>query len=204
MPTGYTAKVGEGISFEEFVWTCARAFGALILMRDDPLDAPVPQRFEPSSYYPEALAETRGRVAALEAMTSRERVAEGGRLKAEAVALYERMIAERRAENEKYAAMTARVRDWQPPSPDHENLKAFMLEQLSISTEGTEYYEQALAEAQTKAPGAHFADALSDARRRLKHLEDDERKDRERTEERNRWIEALRQSVPPVADKASA
>ena len=50
MPTGYTAAVKDGITFEQFAWSCARAFGALIDMRDSPTGAPIPQRFEPSQY----------------------------------------------------------------------------------------------------------------------------------------------------------
>lgn len=39
MPTGYTAPVvdGEVTELKEFVWRCARAFGALVYLRDDPL-----------------------------------------------------------------------------------------------------------------------------------------------------------------------
>ena len=38
MPTGYTLDLynGKDITFEEFVLKCARAFGALIDMRDEP------------------------------------------------------------------------------------------------------------------------------------------------------------------------
>src|SRR5438128_1642271 len=42
MPTGYTAELHDkGQSFEEFVWTCARAFGGLLHMREDDLNAPL-------------------------------------------------------------------------------------------------------------------------------------------------------------------
>jgi hypothetical protein len=37
MPTGYTAAIKDGISFEKFVWDCARGMGALVMMRDEPL-----------------------------------------------------------------------------------------------------------------------------------------------------------------------
>ena len=47
MPTGYTAPIKDGISFNDFMWGCARAFGALIMMRDDPPGTPIPERFEP-------------------------------------------------------------------------------------------------------------------------------------------------------------
>lgn len=50
MPTGYTANVPDGITFEQFVWQCARGMGALVMMRDEPTGAPIPERFEPSDY----------------------------------------------------------------------------------------------------------------------------------------------------------
>lgn len=52
MPTGYTAGVKDGTvtDFKAFVMQCARAFGALIDMRDDPSDVPIPKSFAPSSY----------------------------------------------------------------------------------------------------------------------------------------------------------
>lgn len=48
MPTGYTADVQSGkvTDFAEYAMNCARAFGALVLMRDDPSDADIPERFE--------------------------------------------------------------------------------------------------------------------------------------------------------------
>lgn len=41
----------ENFTFPEFAMRCARNFGALIMMRDEPLDAPIPEKFEPSGYY---------------------------------------------------------------------------------------------------------------------------------------------------------
>ena len=44
MPTGYTYDLydGKDIEFPDFVMKCARAFGALIEIRDDPMDAAIP------------------------------------------------------------------------------------------------------------------------------------------------------------------
>ena len=40
MPTGYTANIVDGEeTFEEYVWRCTRAFGAMMHMRDDSLGA---------------------------------------------------------------------------------------------------------------------------------------------------------------------
>ena len=60
MPTGYTATLMEkGQTFQEFIMGCARAFGALIEMRDSPNDAPIPDKFEPSDYHAKRLIESR-------------------------------------------------------------------------------------------------------------------------------------------------
>jgi hypothetical protein len=49
MPTGYTAPIADGMTFEQFALGCARAFGALVTMRDEPSDAPIPERLEPDT-----------------------------------------------------------------------------------------------------------------------------------------------------------
>lgn len=52
MPTGYTSPLYEGkeISFEQFALRCARNFGALVMMREEPLDTPIPEKFNPCEY----------------------------------------------------------------------------------------------------------------------------------------------------------
>ena len=53
MPTGYTAMLTEEkeITFEDFALKCARAFGALIEMRDESLDAKIPEEFKVTEYH---------------------------------------------------------------------------------------------------------------------------------------------------------
>jgi len=87
MPTGYTAKLMEsGQTFQDFVMQCARAFGACVMMRDDPMDAPIPERFEPSDYNVKRLAEAKAELVKLQAMTNDEKIAFGESKKAESIA----------------------------------------------------------------------------------------------------------------------
>lgn len=53
MPTGYTYPVCEGkiTEFPDFALSCARAFGALISMREEPMDAPLPDEIAASTNY---------------------------------------------------------------------------------------------------------------------------------------------------------
>lgn len=58
MPTGYTADVADGkiTDFVEYALQCARAFGACIMLRDEPISSEIPE-FQPSDYNANALAE---------------------------------------------------------------------------------------------------------------------------------------------------
>ena len=68
MPTGYTAELMEkGEPFNRFVMRCARAFGALIDLRDAQMDAPIPEKFEPSDYHVKALAKALAELERLDA-----------------------------------------------------------------------------------------------------------------------------------------
>lgn len=59
MPTGYTAAIKDGITFQEYALSCARAFGALISMREESSDAPIPDALEMSPYYQTSYDEAR-------------------------------------------------------------------------------------------------------------------------------------------------
>lgn len=198
MPTGYTAIIEQkkDVTFEEFVWRCARAFGACTEMRDDPLDAAIPEHFEPSDYYQRAVAEALQRVTQLERMTTAERTAEGERLKHETIRVHSEWLDRERATNDRYRAMEEKAMAWEPPSAEHAGLKTFMLEQLRLSASNTGFIESALADSKTKAPGEKFADALSEARRRLQSAQQSLKEELERTGSRNQWLAQLRHSVP--------
>src|SRR6266849_6658520 len=154
MPTGYTAMIEErDVTFNEFVWQCARGMGALIMMRDDPMDAPIPERFKLSDYYDKSLLEVNTAIKRLEAMTSAERVAEGERLKRESIERNEEWLSERIEVNVRYNAMLAQVADWNPPTSEHQGLKDFMAQQISISFNSTDYIEAELSKARSKSAG---------------------------------------------------
>lgn len=133
MPTGYTSIIDddERVTFERFVWRCARGMGALIMMRDDGLNAKVPERFEPDGHYAKSVTEAEAEVVKLRAMTAAqiERAARADQTtEAAHDAEYE---AKKRVVTARYDAMVAQVQAWRPPSADHAGFKTFMLEQLS-------------------------------------------------------------------------
>jgi hypothetical protein len=153
MPTGYTHNIKDDITFEQFAMQCSRAMGALIDMRDAPSDEPIPD--EPSidtSYYDEGLIKDRVRLAEINAMST-EGVARAAKEHYnKEIQDNIRRIKERGELRNKYQHMLLNVLAWIPPTPEHDNFKKFMTEQLESSIDfdcNTSYYDDKKVELET-------------------------------------------------------
>jgi hypothetical protein len=147
MPTGYTADIAKGITFNSFAWSCARAFGALIMMRDSASDAPIPERFEPSDWNAKELANAKDRLATLQVMSRDDAAANAKAEYDAAVKSHRERLAEKQDLSDKYYAMLAEAVKWEPPTPEHQGLKDFMVEQIHQSIDwdcSTKYMEAPL------------------------------------------------------------
>jgi len=198
MPTGYTADVSNGkiATLPDFAMGCARAFGALIAMRDEPADAPIPE-FQPSDYSARQLEVATARLATLRAITPDE-------CSAAAVADYNTQcqsradsLRERTETRERYESMLEKVKDWTPPSDDHQRFKDFMVEQLaeSIKFDCGEYPMSELI--QLTGP-QWLAGQLQLAQRDIDYHTKAHAEEVERVAGRNAWVKALRESLVPA------
>lgn len=193
MPTGYTAKLmEEGQTFPEFAMTCARAFGATISMRDDPHDKPIP-KFEPSDYHIKALARAKAEYARLQEMGGSERIAFGEQQRQLEIERCQAILTKDREENERLIAMRLQVEAWTPPTPDHEGMKRFMLQQIdtSMNTCNSLY----LKRAEEKAPVHYYAEAVLSAERDIKYHAAEHAKELAKVDSHNEWVQRLRESL---------
>jgi hypothetical protein len=194
--TGYVHRMIDGKQdFRAFAMSCARAFGDLIDMRDEPMDA-----IEPSNYHVEALAKAKSEVAALEAMDEAQRLAFGESAKAKAIELWRTSESERLADVAVVKAMITNVEAWSPPTPDHVEMKNFMLEQLrsSIKYEDDDSYAaNRLQQAIKKDTLSFYEDAVSAARHSVEYHAEEHRKEVERCKQRTEWLQSLVRSLPP-------
>jgi hypothetical protein len=201
MPTGYTADIEKGITFEQFIWSCARQFGALITMRDERSDAPIPEAFQPSTWNKDELAKAETLLAELKALTSdqangKARVEYDGEL-----AHHEKYIADKRELEKKYRAILAQVRVWHPPTPDHVGLKSFMEQQITESIKfdcGTEYLTKPKLLSGTEWLNTKVQKCLRD----IEYHSQEQAKEEERVAGRNTWLRELRKSVVVPANVA--
>jgi hypothetical protein len=133
MPTGYTNKIGDGQSFNDFVMGCARAFSPLITIRDDPSDAPIPDEFAPTQFYVNQIAKYQEDLARLRAMNSGEVAKEFDNFIAGISAENKRRRDECVVLRSRYKAMRALACSWQPPTSHHIGLRDFMIKQIDDS-----------------------------------------------------------------------
>jgi hypothetical protein len=194
MPTGYTCAIKDGISFQQFALGCARAFGACITMRDDPSDAQIPDKFEPSTHYAKLLQDANNKLAELEALTPQE--CEDAALKeyldgCEQNAVRRQEYADLRM---KYEAMLACAQEWVPPTPEHQGLKDFMIQQISESIRfdcNDEYIT-----APTKKSGAVWlSEQIKSTKKRIASYAEENDQEIERARSRTDWVNALRNSL---------
>lgn len=200
MPTGYTAAVQDGTitEFSDFAMQCARAFGALVTMRDDAPDAAIPEEFKPAEYYAKSVAECRARLAAIESMTLAEAellLEEHNRKQGEE---RRRLLAESQTTQERYAVMLEKAERWQPPTPEHSNLKAFMVEQLRESIKfdcRDEGFAERCYPHFDGTPKEWRASQLEGAQNGLQRALESEAQEVERVRSRNAWVKSLRESL---------
>lgn len=196
MPTGYTAELmDKGQDFRSFALSCARAMGACIMQRDDPMNDP-PKKQEQSDYYAKALATARQTLADLKAMTPDQQEAHGSALRDAAIKSAQESLERDAAQNHRIDGMVSQVKAWTPPTDEHQGLRNFMLEQLNISRNDDVWSANRVAEAKAKRSEAYFIGAISGAVRDIAYHEKSSAEDAGRVNSRNDWIEKLYASLP--------
>lgn len=194
MPTGYTYPVVEGkiTKFPDFALSCARAFGALIAMRDDPADRPIPDEIAPDTkYYDERLAEDQKRLGDVQAMTNAECDEAAAAEHQAALKSRSDYLTRQDQEAARLNAMLANVRAWVPPTRDHVEMKGFMIDQLVKSLPGS--YTPAIPE---QLDGATWRQrTINSLAESVVSRKADIAKEIARANERTQWLKALRGSL---------
>lgn len=197
MPSSYTAPIvdGEDVTFEQFMLLCARGMGALIMMRDEPLDAPIPDEFEPhTSYYDESEAKARATLKFLDSASLVELAHGAEAYNAERVAYRDEYLAKARLAEERIDVMLAKVEAWEPPTDEHVNFKSFVVDQLTETRrhDGVGGY---VPDATPLSVDEWVEHERSTAEGNITYATKHRRDEIARTAERNAWVRALRESL---------
>jgi hypothetical protein len=187
--------VEKGQTFEEFILTCAKAFGACIEMRDDPLDTPIPDKFKGDSYYEKEMERSAVELKKLESMSESARVKLGTERRQKNLDSIEDRLKEIDVQNARVTNMVVLVNKWEPPSHDHVELKVFMLEQLKLSFNDPVYWRNMKKLVSSKSPVQYYMDEVNTTKEHIEYASKNHMEDLERLKERNLWIKQLRDSI---------
>lgn len=141
MPTGYTADLYDDkpVTFEDFVLTCARAFGAFMYQRDsDRKDAPKLLEYDPDNWNEQGLKKAFAKVERLKKMSPEDIDREYLAYVSEKTEYARDTERNRAAMRVRYEQMLRQVQDWDVSGAKGTlvvNLKKFMVEQLEQSIE---------------------------------------------------------------------
>jgi hypothetical protein len=196
MPTGYTAGIADGkiTTLEQYAMACARAFGALVKMRDDPFDAPIPEEMKVDNYYVTSAKEKNEAYEAFIALDQLGLESLHQKEIADAWEYFNKSKAEKKVQADRYAVMLVLAKNWKPPSDDFRTFKEFMVSQIEQSLHFDIY--------DSKPPeNISFKDWLAAKREKMayevsyafKALEEETG----RVNKANKWIRALRESLKP-------
>lgn len=197
MPPEYIEEIQKGIEFNDFVWKCVRAaFGPLISMPEEPHDAPIPKKLEPSNFYREKIVEIKKELESLSEMTIETAEIKAQEKFTSEVDRIQEYINKANDAREKYQEMLLKVKAWQPPTLDHFELKNFMVEQINRSIRfdcDTRCYTN------IEVPFLSAREYLAKERKRLmselQYCIKNDMVERESVAIRNQWLEDLRNSL---------
>lgn len=195
MPTGYTADVqsGKTTEFKEFALQCARAFGALITMRDDPMDKPIPDEIEPNSHSKMRLEEVKDALAGLDAMTEDEIIQTSKQHNADELQRFKERLQEKADHRARYETMLSKAAEWTPPTEDHAGLRDFMISQLQESIKFDCSYAPDAPKPLT--PTEWLNARRAELQREVEYYTKSHKEEVERATKRTAWIKALKKSL---------
>lgn len=202
MPTGYTAGVQDGTvtTFSEYAMNCARAFGALVLMRDDP-GKPIPDEMPVDDYHSRRQEGLRAELDSLNAMDDAQREAAAIKAFTDAEDARNEYLEQKQIHRDRYERMLAFAKEFNPPTLEHVKYAEFLTSQLkeSISFDCGDYDP----ERPIKLDGREWFEKeslrLSTLIERYKESHAEEV---ERTRGRNQWLKDLRAAIAQVERKA--
>lgn len=195
MPTGYTSGIYQGekkISFRDFALGCARAFGALIVMRDEPGEAPIPDEFKPGDYHEKALKIAEESLERISKWAVPDADVEADLAYKSNCEQWDKAKEKQDALRARYEEMLAHVAAWDPPTPDHRELKNFMREQLETSIK----HDCSMYERPEREGGLEYrAKMIKSAEWSVKYQKEELQKEIDRCRERTEWVQALKKSL---------
>ena len=203
MPTGYTAGIldGEIKTFPQFAKNCLRAFGATMHMRDEPLEKEYEPRM-PSDYYSKNISEKKAQILEYKTLSDKEIIAKEKQRLEESKSYHLKSIETAKANKKKLIKMLKKAREFIPPTPEHDEFKKFMIDQLesTISFDCcTKYHDEALIQIKSTLSNLDATELrkqlIAETEKSLAYYVEEEAKEIKRCNDSNEWVNQVFESL---------
>lgn len=203
MPTGYTAGVMDGTitEFKDYAFQCARDFGALVMLRDDPITPDIPT-LKVEGYYLAEVKRSEKEVERLSIMTSKQIEAEFLKYKAREIKYHTKGIKDQEKTRKRYLKMLEEAKKFVAPTDEHVEYRDFLISQLEESLNwdcGSNYHQEQLAKVKRKKSAkAWHREVLAAEKSGLKYARKSLKEETDRVKSRNDWLNQLKKAVESV------
>ncbi len=174
---------------------CARAFGACVEMRDEPLGARIPNKFKPSNYHLEQLEEARQILQGAKMLSNDEAFIDAERLYDETLQGYANLLNSTATTAKRYIGMRAKVKKWKAPTSKHTNFREFMISQLEQSIDFDCSVSHTEVPKRIK-PQEYKNMLIKESKRNIEYHTQAYKKEVKSAQLRTEWVMQLRRSLP--------
>jgi len=199
MPSGYTEGIRNGTinDLNDFVWTCARGFGAFVMQKDDFDELPILKE-KPYPYYKNQIKKSLKEKQKYNEYTEDDWQNEYSKYVKTQLENINDNIKEKEELKEKYENILKQVKDWIPPNEDFYELKSFMIDQIEESIDfdcGTSFWQERKKEILNLNIEKYKQNILNKIEESISSNEQYYKEEVERTKRRNQWKQQLVDSV---------
>lgn len=194
LANGYVHKlIEDNLSFESFVWECAKAFGALDSQKEfDSLDL----KSLYSSYYCDELQSHKEKLIFLQSLTEKQKLDFGKDKKYKEIEILTKEHVKFLQDKDKIRLTLDKVNEWQPPSDNHLALKQFMLDSLKeVSFVDDNYYIDLIKEASDKSDMQYYEDTIAKVQKNIEYYTVKHEEEKRNNKSKLDWLETLNKSV---------
>lgn len=199
MPSGYTEGILSGTinDLNDFIWMCARGFGAFITQKDN-IDEPPILKEKPNPYYKNKIKQLLNEQQKYNEYTDNDWQKEYFKYIEDQLKDIDNNIKEKIESKEKYENILNQVKEWIPPNENFHKLKSFMINQIEESIDfdcDTSFWQERKNKISNLKLEQYKRNVLNDINESLisnKKYYDEEV---QRVKERNQWKQQLIESI---------
>lgn len=199
MPSGYTEGILSGTinDLNDFIWMCARGFGAFITQKDN-IDEPPILKEKPNPYYKNKIKQLLNEQQKYNEYTDNDWQSTYLKYIEDQLKDIDNNIKEKIESKEKYENILNQVKEWIPPNENFHKLKSFMINQIEESIDfdcDTSFWQERKNKISNLKLEQYKRNVLNDINESLISNKEYYDEEVQRVKERNQWKQQLIESI---------